>query len=132
MRACASRSWARAASARTSADGWRRRASRSRSWRAGAHLAAIRGQGLRVDSVAGDFAVAPGEASDDPAAIGPVDVVLVGVKAWQVSEAARTLGPLIGPDTFVVPLQNGVDRPPTSWRPWSAGPSACWAASAGS
>jgi 2-dehydropantoate 2-reductase len=74
----------------------------------GAHLAAIRERGLRVDSVAGDFTVAPAEASDDPAAIGPVDAVLVGVKAWQVTETAHALGPLLGPDTFVVPLQNGV------------------------
>jgi 2-dehydropantoate 2-reductase len=75
----------------------------------GAHLAAMRENGLRVDSVAGDFVVAPVEASDDPAAIGPVDVVLVGVKAWQVTETARTLAPLLGPRTFVVPLQNGVE-----------------------
>ena len=75
----------------------------------GAHLLAMRESGLRVDSVAGDFVVAPVEASDDPARIGPVDVVLVGVKAWQVSEAARTMGPLLGPRTFVVPLQNGVE-----------------------
>ena len=75
----------------------------------GAHLAAMRERGLRVDSVAGDFVIAPVEASDDPARIGPVDVVLVGVKAWQVGETARTLGPLLGPETFVVPLQNGVE-----------------------
>ena len=75
----------------------------------GAHLAAMREHGLRVDSVAGDFVIAPVEASDDPARIGPVDVVLVGVKAWQVRETARTLGPLLGPRTFVVPLQNGVE-----------------------
>ena len=74
----------------------------------GAHLTAMREHGLRVDSVAGDFVIAPVEASDDPARIGPVDVVLVGVKAWQVTETARTLGPLLGPETFVVPLQNGV------------------------
>ena len=75
----------------------------------GAHLLAMRESGLRVDSVAGDFVIAPVEASDDPARIGPVDVVLVGVKAWQVSEAARTMGPLLGPRTLVVPLQNGVE-----------------------
>jgi len=75
----------------------------------GAHLTAMREHGLRVDSVAGDFVIAPVEASDDPARIGPVDVVLVGVKAWQVRETARTLGPLLGPRTFVVPLQNGVE-----------------------
>jgi 2-dehydropantoate 2-reductase len=75
----------------------------------GAHLAAMRASGLRVDSVAGDFVLSPVEAAEDPARIGPVDVVLVGVKAWQVSETARTLGPLLGPHTFVVPLQNGVE-----------------------
>ena len=75
----------------------------------GAHLAAMREHGLRVDSVAGDFVVAPVEATDEPARIGPVDVVLVAVKAWQVRETARTLGPLLGPQTFVVPLQNGVE-----------------------
>lgn len=75
----------------------------------GNHLAAMRASGLRVDSVAGDFVILPVEATDDPAAIGPVDVVLVCVKAWQVAETARTLGPLLGPDTFVVPLENGVE-----------------------
>jgi 2-dehydropantoate 2-reductase len=75
----------------------------------GAHLEAMRRDGLRVDSIAGNFVVRPVEASADPAEIGPVDVVLVCVKAWQVSETARTLGPLLGPRTFVVPLENGVE-----------------------
>jgi 2-dehydropantoate 2-reductase len=69
----------------------------------------MRERGLRVDSIAGDFVLSPVEASDDPAAIGPVDVVMLGVKAWQVEETARTLGPLMGPRTFVLPLQNGVE-----------------------
>ena len=46
-----------------------------------------------------------------PAALAPTDVILLGVKAWQVPDAARAMGPLLGPDTFVVPLQNGVDAP---------------------
>lgn len=75
----------------------------------GAQLEAMCQHGLRVDSVAGDFVVAPVEASADPADIGPVDVVLVCVKAWQVSEVAGTLAPLMGPATFVVPLENGVE-----------------------
>ena len=50
----------------------------------GAHLEALRRDGLTVDSVAGDFAVQPVEATSDPREIGPVDAVLVGVKAWQV------------------------------------------------
>lgn len=75
----------------------------------GAHLEAIRQGGLRVDSIAGDFVVQPAEAADDPARIGPVDVVVIATKAWQVPEAARAIGPLLGPDTLVLPLQNGVE-----------------------
>ena len=77
----------------------------------GAHLAAIRERGLRVDSVAGDFTVTAARASDDPAEIGAVDAVLLGVKAWQVREAAEAMKPLIGPGTVVVPLLNGVEAP---------------------
>ena len=47
----------------------------------GAHLEAIRREGLRVESVSGDFTVHPAEASDAPASFGPVDAVLVCVKA---------------------------------------------------
>jgi 2-dehydropantoate 2-reductase len=75
------------------------------------HLQAIQTTGLRIDSVLGDFVIHPAQASDNPAEVGPVDVVLVGVKAWQVNEAAQAIRPLIGADTFVVPLQNGVDSP---------------------
>jgi 2-dehydropantoate 2-reductase len=77
----------------------------------GATVAALRRDGLRVESIKGDFTIQPAEATDDPATVGPVDAVLVAVKAWQVSEAAAQLPPLIGPDTFVVPLQNGVEAP---------------------
>jgi 2-dehydropantoate 2-reductase len=75
----------------------------------GTHLEAIRRDGLRIESTAGDFELRDAEAVSDPATVGPVDVILLGVKAWQVTEAARALGPLLGPDTFVVPLQNGVE-----------------------
>lgn len=75
----------------------------------GSHLAAIREHGLRVRSVAGDFTVADARATDDPAKAGPVDAVIVAVKAWQVPEAAERMRPLIGPDTVVVPLENGVE-----------------------
>jgi 2-dehydropantoate 2-reductase len=75
----------------------------------GPHLDALRRDGLRVESIAGDFTVRPVEAAADPGEIGPVDAVLVGVKAGQVREVARALGPLLGPATFVVPLQNGVE-----------------------
>src|SRR5688500_16756010 len=77
----------------------------------GEHLQALRTHGLRVDSVKGDFMVQSVQASDDPAQLGIVDAILVGVKAWQVPEAARAMRPLVGPKTFVMPLQNGVDAP---------------------
>jgi 2-dehydropantoate 2-reductase len=77
----------------------------------GEHLQALRTHGLRVDSPKGDFVVQPVQATDDPAQVGVVDVVLVGVKAWQVPEAAQAMHPLVGPETFVVPLQNGVEAP---------------------
>lgn len=77
----------------------------------GDHFRAIRSNGLRVDSVDGDFVVQPAEVTDEPAKAGAVDVVIVGVTTWQLPEAARAMQPLIGPQTFVVPLQNGVESP---------------------
>lgn len=77
----------------------------------GTHLKAIREEGLRVKSVKGDFMVNPAQATEEPEQVGPVDAVLVAVKAWQVSEAARLMEPMVGPDTFVVPLENGVEAP---------------------
>jgi 2-dehydropantoate 2-reductase len=77
----------------------------------GQHLRAIQGQGLRVESVKGDFCVQPAQATDDPTQVGVADVVLVGVKAWQVPEAAQAIRPMVGQDTLVVPLQNGVEAP---------------------
>lgn len=75
----------------------------------GAHLEAIRAHGLRVDSILGDFVVAPAQATDDLSEVGEVDVVLLGVKAWQVQEAAGAIRPLVGPHTCVLPLQNGIE-----------------------
>jgi 2-dehydropantoate 2-reductase len=75
----------------------------------GKHLEAMRRRGLRVDSVLGDFVVAPVQASDDPAQVGAVDMVLLGVKAMQVTTVLQALRPLVGPETTIVPLQNGVE-----------------------
>lgn len=77
----------------------------------GEHLKAIRQNGLRVDSIAGDFVTHPAQATDIPAEVGVVDAVLVTVKAWQVSEAAEAMKPMVGPNTMVIPLENGVDAP---------------------
>jgi 2-dehydropantoate 2-reductase len=77
----------------------------------GEHLRAIQTGGLRVDSPMGDFVVAPAEATDDPGRAGTVDAVIVGVKTWQVPDAALAIRAMVGKDTFVVPLQNGVEAP---------------------
>jgi len=77
----------------------------------GAHLNAMRTHGLRVESINGDFVLKRVQATDDPSKIGKVDMVLIGVKAWQVPEAAEAIQPMIGPETFVLPLQNGLEAP---------------------
>lgn len=75
----------------------------------GAHLQAIRERGLRVETSAGEIVVHPAQATDDPQQAGNADVVLVGVKTWQLPDAARAMQPMIGPQTLVIPLQNGVE-----------------------
>jgi 2-dehydropantoate 2-reductase len=75
----------------------------------GEHLQAILKHGLIVETPKGGIVIQPAQATDDPAQVGVVDVVLVGVKSWQVLEAAHAIRPLIGPSTFAVPLANGVE-----------------------
>ena len=75
----------------------------------GAQLAALRERGLRIDSVRANFQLGPVEAADDPSQLAPADVVLVAVKSWQIAAIAPALAPLLGPQTFVVPLENGVE-----------------------
>jgi len=75
----------------------------------GDHLRAIKEKGLKVDSRDGDFVIYPAAATDTVGDVGAVDLVIVGVKAWQVPDAARAMKPLLGSDTTVLPLQNGVD-----------------------
>lgn len=76
----------------------------------GEHLEAIRQDGLRVKSVHGDAHVTPAQATDDPATIGPVDVVLFCVKLWDTRAAAEMCRPLIGENTAVISLQNGAEK----------------------
>ena len=73
------------------------------------HLRAIKASGLRVDSTDGDFVIYPAQATDDVSEVGEVDLVILGVKAWQAPEAARALRPVVGAHSTVLPLQNGVD-----------------------
>ena len=75
----------------------------------GAHLEAIRRDGLRILSPKGDAHVTSVRASADPADLGVADVVFLTVKMYDVDTAATALGPLLGPDTMVVTLQNGVE-----------------------
>ncbi len=77
----------------------------------GAHLAAIRAHGLRIESALGDAKVQPASASDDPASVGPVDLVIFAVKLYDTEAAAAASRPLVGPATGVVTFQNGVDSP---------------------
>lgn len=75
----------------------------------GAHLAALRTSGLQVKSVHGDFTIAPAQVTDTPAEVGQVNLVLVCVKTPNTDEAAKAIKPMVGPDTTVVSLQNGID-----------------------
>lgn len=78
----------------------------------GEHLRAIRANGLRVDSSLGDFVINPAQATDNVRDVGEADLVILGVKAWQVPDAARAIRPIAGTTTTVVPLQNGVEAVP--------------------
>jgi 2-dehydropantoate 2-reductase len=77
----------------------------------GANLDALRRDGLAVESIRGDFAVAPVRATADAREIGEVDAVLLCVKTWQLPAALASLPPLVGPDTGVMTMQNGVEAP---------------------
>ena len=74
----------------------------------GDHLEAMQRKGLRLKQANGHFTV-PVKATDDPCEVGPVDLVLLAVKTYQIPEAARAMDPMIGPKTQIVTLQNGVD-----------------------
>lgn len=77
----------------------------------GATLDAMRTNGLRVDSIKGDFVIAHPNVTDDPASVGHVDAVFLTVKTWQIAEAAEQIKPMLGDDTMVIPLENGIDAP---------------------
>ena len=75
------------------------------------NLTALRNQGLKVGSIAGDFSIDKVNVTNSPAEAGVVDYILCCVKSWQVPAAARAMRPMVGPDTLVIPLQNGVEAP---------------------
>ena len=75
----------------------------------GAHLYAIRHEGLKVNSVHGNFIVSSANATDGPIHVGPVDLILFCVKAYSTDEAAQAIRPAMGLHTAVLSLQNGID-----------------------
>jgi len=75
----------------------------------GTNLAAIKSNGLKLDSVHGDLHLPKPNVTDDPKSVGPVDIVLFAVKLWDTESAAEQTRPLVGPATRVITLQNGVD-----------------------
>ena len=76
----------------------------------GKHLAAMRANGLCVNSSEGQFTIPPGKMTDNPAEIGPVDVALFCVKSYDTDSAAQQLAPILTERTIVISLQNGVDN----------------------
>jgi 2-dehydropantoate 2-reductase len=75
----------------------------------GRHLAAMREQGLKVTSALGNAHIRPVHATDQPAEIGPVDIVTFAVKLWDTDAAAEQLRPLVAKGGHVIPFQNGVE-----------------------
>ncbi len=75
----------------------------------GEHLKAIREHGLQVKSVHGDFVVFPAQATDTPAEVGPVDLILFCTKTYDTETVAEALRPCVGAETAIISLQNGVD-----------------------
>jgi len=75
----------------------------------GAHLDALRRNGLTLESLHGDLHLPKVNATDKPAEVGPVDIVLFAVKLWDTESAAEQALPLLDPNTRLITLQNGVD-----------------------
>jgi 2-dehydropantoate 2-reductase len=75
----------------------------------GAHLAAMRANGLKIEGDRGETFLDTVQATDDPASVGVVDYAIFCVKLWDVESAGAAIRPLIGPRTAVIPQQNGVD-----------------------
>lgn len=76
----------------------------------GPHLEAIRSNGLRVESGNDGIFTVPGTATDDPASVGPQDLVLFAVKMYDNDDAIHAIAPMVGADTIVLTLQNGIDN----------------------
>ncbi|MDH5413395.1 MAG: 2-dehydropantoate 2-reductase [Flavobacteriaceae bacterium] len=75
----------------------------------GEHLSAIKENGLQIKSIKGDFTVHP-KVTDDIQTIYDPDLIILGVKSWQVIDVAINLKSVISKNTMVLPLQNGADN----------------------
>eukprot|EP00164_Ancoracysta_twista_P003964 GFYU01005320.1.p1 GENE.GFYU01005320.1~~GFYU01005320.1.p1 ORF type:complete len:321 (-),score=119.38 GFYU01005320.1:25-987(-) len=75
------------------------------------NLAAMKENGLVVKSIFGDFTVKPCNCTDDPASVGHADLVVIALKTWQCIAAVDAIKPLVGPNTLILPVQNGVETP---------------------
>jgi 2-dehydropantoate 2-reductase len=75
----------------------------------GAHRDAIAKNGLKIESVHGDLHLPKPNVTDDPAKVGPVDIVLFAVKLWDTESAAAAAPPLLGPNSRLITFQNGID-----------------------
>ena len=76
----------------------------------GEHLKQVQKHGLEVESINGNFKVKPKMATSDVSEVPKPDLVILGIKSWQIPSVALELKPIIGEDTVVLPLQNGADN----------------------
>src|SRR5438552_8447901 len=76
----------------------------------GAHLAAMRRDGLTVESPLGDLHLPTVNVTEHPADIGQADIVWLSVKLWDMDSAVQSMRPLIGPETGIISFQNGVQK----------------------
>ena len=77
----------------------------------GPHLKALREHGLCVESTKGNFSLPLVQATDDPRDVNDIDIIMLCVKCWQVPEAIEGIRPLVGSNTCILPMENGVDTP---------------------
>lgn len=76
----------------------------------GKHLEAIQKKGLQIKSILGDFTVFPNATNQINSIKTPIDLIILGVKSWQVIDVAKQIKPIISSKTVVLPLQNGADN----------------------
>jgi len=84
----------------------------------GDHLTALRRDGLAVESYRGNLRIRDALFTDDPTQVGAVDLILFCVKSYDTEPVAQSLGPMMGPETIILSLQNGVDNPDKIARLW--------------